>query len=155
MRRLARAAGAAIVLAAIVGCASTPAPSPTSAGSGFVEVQLEIAPRAEEFFASQHRARIVAADGTVLADWEITAAAAPVAIPAGSHQLQAFTVFLSDFIQCSEDPATGNEHCAAPTLGPSQVCAIPIQVAGGTTVSARFRSLPEGRCQLDGLPAPT
>jgi hypothetical protein len=114
-----------------------------------------MAPGSKVFFASQHRGRIVAADGTLLADWEITGAAAPVAVPAGSHQLQAFTVFLSDFIQCSADPATGTQNCAAPTLGPSQVCAIPVEVTVGATVPARFRSLPEGRCALEGLPAPT
>ena len=137
-------------------CSATPRPTSAAENTGFVDVQLEIAPQAEEFFGSQHRGRLVAADGTVLADWEITAAAAPISVPAGAHQLQGFTVFLSDFIQCSPDPAAaGKQHCAAPTLGPSQVCAIPIEVAAGATVDARFRSLAQGRCELVGLPAPT
>ena len=145
---------AAVVAVVVVGGGSSPAPSPTPGGSGFVEVQLEVAPGAEEFFASQHRGRILAADGTALADWEITAAAAPVTVPAGSHQLQVFTVFLSDFIQCSTDPG-GASHCAQPTLGPAQVCALPIQATSGATVIARFRSLPEGRCELVPLPSAT
>jgi hypothetical protein len=144
---------AALLVGAIVACGVPATSSPVPTGAGFVEVTLEIAPRAEQFFASQHRGRIVAPDGAVLADWEITDAAAPIEVPAGGAQLQGFTVFLSDFLQCSPDPAAaGREHCAQPTLGPSQVCAIPIEVVAGTTVSARFRSLPEGRCELTALP---
>lgn len=151
----AAAAGILIGAAAISGCASAPRAT-LSTETGLVEVELEIAPQAEEFFAAQHRGRIVAADGTVLADWEITAAAAPISVPAGAHQLQGFTVFLSDWIQCSPDPAAaGKEHCEAPTLGPTQVCAIPMDVVAGVTVDARFRSLAQGRCELVGLPAPT
>ncbi len=149
MRRLAGAAGAAIVAACIVGCGSTPAPSPPPGASGFVEVQLEIAPDARQFFASQHRGRVIDGDGSVLADWEITDGASPVSVPVGRHQLQAFTVFLSDFIQCSTDPG-GASHCAQPTLGPAQVCTIPIEVVAGETVEARYQSLPEGRCELVG-----
>jgi hypothetical protein len=117
-----------------------------------VEVDLVIAPGSEQFFASQHRARVVAVEGTILADWEITDAAAPITVPAGTYRLQAFTVFLSDFIQCSADPA-GQQHCAQPTLGPSQVCEVPIEVVAGATVEAHFRSLPDGRCDLALGPA--
>jgi hypothetical protein len=138
---------------AVAGCGPTAPVSSSPASTGHVIVQLEIAPQAEQFFASQHRGRIVAADGSVLADWEITAAAAPIAVPAGPVQLQGFTVFLSDFLQCSPDPAApGKEHCAAPTLGPTHTCAIPIEIAPGATVEARFRSLPQGRCELVGIP---
>ena len=150
--RLGAGAVAAIVAAVIVACGVPATGSPSPAGTGFVKVELEIAPGAEQFFASQHRARVTA-DGAVLADWEITDGAAPIEVPAGSAQLQGFTVFLSDFLQCSPDPAAaGREHCAQPTLDPSQVCALPIEVVAGATVTARFRSLPEARCELTGLP---
>jgi hypothetical protein len=157
MKRPAGVALAALVIGLIVACGSTPAPSrsPSSSGTGFVEVALEIAPDGTQFFASQHRGRVVAADGSILADWEITDASAPVSVPAGAHRLEAFTVFLSDFIQCSTDPSTGTQTCAAPTLGPAQVCTIPIEVAAGATVSARFRSLPQGGCELLAAPAAT
>jgi hypothetical protein len=148
----------AVILPLIIGllgagCATSPPPqlpsrSPSpSGGTGLVEVELVLAPGAEQFFASQHRARVVAADGTILADWEITDAAPPISVPAGTHRLQAFTVFLSDFIQCSADPS-GQQHCAAPTLGPSQVCEVPIAVVAGATVGAQYHSLAEGRCDL-------
>jgi hypothetical protein len=155
-RRARRSAGLVALALALTGC-GTRAPAPTSpAATGLVDVELEVAAQADTFFASQHRGRIVAPDGRLLADWEITDAARPIAVPAGPAQLQGFTVFLSDFIQCSPDPAApGKDHCAAPTLGPSHVCAIPIEVTAAATVHARFRSLPQGHCELAGLPTAT
>ena len=153
MRRPVIAAIAVLVVACGPGSAPTPTRSPTA--TGFVEVTLEIAPGASQFFASQHRARIVDADGSAPRDWEITDAASPVVVPVGTHQLQAFTVFLSDFIECTTDPTTGASQCAQPTLGPAKICAIPIEVVAGGTVEARFRSLPDGDCQLIGVTEPT
>lgn len=149
-----RAVTSTIVAILLAACGAAPSSSPSaSVATGFVAVGLEIAPEATQFYASQHRGRVVALDGSVLADWEITAGSPPVAVPAGSHRLQASTVFLSDFIQCSADPAApGKETCAAPTLGPSQVCTIAIEVLAGRTVEATYRSLPDGRCELRGDP---
>jgi hypothetical protein len=153
VRRLGVAGVAAIVAGVIVACGGPVTGSPIPARRGFVDVELEIAPGTEEYFASQHRGRIVAADGSVLADWEITDGATPIEVPAGRAQLQGFTVFLGDFLECSGDPSGSGGRCAQPTLAPSHVCAIPIEIVAGGTVSARFRSLPEARCELTGLPA--
>ena len=156
VRRLAAGAVAAIVVAAVVACGAPATGSPTPTGRGFIVVRLEIAPGAEGFFASQHRGRVVSADGTVLADWEITDGTAPIEVPAGTAQLQGFTVFLSDFLQCSGDPASSvGKRCVQPTLAPSHVCAIPIEIVAGAMLTATFRSLPQAQCELVELPAPT
>ena len=147
--------GLMVAAAVLVGCRGGPSPATQSpVGSGFVSISLEVVGRGTQFFNSQHRARVVDASNSVIAEWEITAAAAPAVIPAGSWRLETFTVFFSDFLQCSPDPAVpGKERCTAPTLGPAQVCAIPINVDDGATVEATFRSLEEGACDLVAAPA--
>ncbi|HET7031311.1 MAG TPA: hypothetical protein VFI34_12425 [Candidatus Limnocylindrales bacterium] len=151
--------GAVAAMTLLVACSSHVSPStpgvPSPDGSGTVIVELEIAPEASQFFASEHHARLVTSDATIEKDWQITGAVVPVSAPPGFYRLQAFTAFLSDFIECAPDPAAaGATTCAQPTLGPAQVCAIPIEIVDGGTIRARFRSLPEGRCELVGVAEP-
>lgn len=144
---------AAAVAAIVAGCMATPTPLPP----GRVVVTLDAAPPDNALFEPVRRAHAVSVDGSVDVGWRILEGAAPVELPAGTYRLEAFTVILSDFIQCNEDiPGGSQSTCIQPTLGPSHFCAIDLEVRGGGDVSVTYRELGEGVCDLAaGSPSPT
>ena len=146
---------AAMVIAVLASACGTPAPSgPPTLGT--IRVSVQRVAGAEEFFASEHHATLVAADGRVVADWKLsTDREIPVQAPVGSYTLSTFTVFLSDFLQCSPDPAKpGQEACFQPTLGPAERCEAPIEVRETADVLATFSILADGHCRLELGAAP-
>ena len=144
----------AVIALATVGCgAATPEPSASTA-TGFVVVTADSVEPHATLFNSEDRARVVASDGSILADWAIASRPGPVPVPATTLRLETFTLFFSDWIQCSPDPAApGTEHCAAPTLGPAQICTLEIEVRAGETVETAFRADGSGGCALVVTPA--
>jgi len=145
----------AVVLAVIAACAG-PTPSPGPPGRLLVTVQL--GPVENPLFEPVRRARAVSVDGAIDVGWRLEEGAAPVEVPPGTYRLEAFTVFLSDFIQCTDTvgPAGPTSTCLQPTLGPSQVCAIDVDVVAAGDVTVVYRELDQGRCQLElGSALPT
>ena len=134
-----------------VGC-DGPDPSPVASGPpGIVRVAVDRSQLGQVFFSSVDHARVVARDGTILADREI-AEGPPVAmeVPAGDYALRVFTVYLSDTLDCDVDPVTGGAtNCVQPTLQPGQVCELAVSVAPGGSIEATFIVFANGRCRLD------
>ena len=145
------------ILAGLVAgaCGAPPAPS-GSPVLGSVRVSVQRVAGGQEFFASEHHARLVDPAGRVVGEWKLSAdGAAPAQAPIGSYTLSAFTVFLSDFLQCTPDPVRpGLQTCFQPTLGPAQVCSVPIELTATLSVEARFSILAGGRCGLELVPPP-
>ena len=98
------------------------------------------------FFNAVHRARLISRDGAEVGSWELKRGAAPVELAAGTYRLEAFTVFMSDWIRCPEEPGA---TCFAPTLEPITVCAINLDVRPGAKAKAVFTPLPDGLCRLE------
>src|SRR4051812_9536138 len=89
----ARALAWLIAAAALAGCAARTPEATAPGASGFVNVTVDgVVPRAT-LFNSEDRARVVARDGSIVADWIIASAGGPVAVPAGTLRLETFTVF--------------------------------------------------------------
>jgi hypothetical protein len=138
-----------LLVTAIAGGCGAPAPSvPPTLGTVRVNVQRVAS---EGFFASEQHATLVAPGGLVAADWELsTDGAVPIQAPVGPYILSTFTVFLSDFLQCTPDPGRpGQETCFQPTLGPAERCEAPIEVRETAEVVATFSILADGHCQLE------
>jgi hypothetical protein len=145
---------AAAVLALLSAACGSSAPS-AAPGRAVVTVAPD---DGADFFAPVHRARAITVDG-IVAEWRINESGPPVDLPAGTYRLEVFTVFLSDVVTCVEGVGGvggAGSTCLQPTLGPSQVCAIDIDVPAGGEVRALFRPSGQGLCQLvpEG-PAPT
>jgi hypothetical protein len=147
--------GLALAVAVFAGACGTPAPSePPTLGT--IRVAVQRVAGVEGFFASEHHATLVAPDGRVIADWKLpTDGEIPVQAPVGSYTLSTFTVFLSDFLQCTPDPARpGEETCFQPTLGPVERCEARIDVRETTDVLATFSIMADGHCRLELGTAP-
>ena len=142
-------AATAITLVLLIACGAAASPSGSPAGFVSVTVVNEVEPGGS-LLTPIHRAQLLADDGSVVGAWEATEAAAPVAVPPGTWRLEVFTVFLSDHMDCVQDPAASDgERCFQPTLGPGQVCSLAVDVIAGQVTSANFHVLPEGACRLD------
>ena len=133
--------------ALIAACGITPVPDPGAGGTLAVDLDDR---HGEGFFNAVHRARLISLDGAEVGAWELEGGAAPVELPAGTYHLEAFTVFLSDFMQCPEAPGA---TCFQPTLEPVTVCAIDVEVLPGRAARAVFTSLPDGLCRLEAVDA--
>ena len=146
---------AAALGAIVIGCAATPTPGPP----GRVVVTLVPAPPDNALFEPVRRGHAVSVDGSVDVGWRILEGGARVEVPSGTYRLEAFTVYLSDFIQCTDSVggAGGPQStCLQPTLGPAHVCAIDLDVPPGRDVSVVYRELDQGLCELDAAsPSPT
>jgi hypothetical protein len=147
--------GAAVAILAVgvltAACATGAPPSPSTATMGAVQIQVARVAGGNEFFASEHHAQLVRVGGSLVADWKINPeAVAPVSVPAGDYRLDTSTVFFSDFLQCTADPGkAGAETCFQPTLGPGEICSVPITVTANATVEAQFTILPDAHCRLE------
>ena len=144
-----------LVIASLVlaGCASaTPSAGPTG------RIYIDVVPIDAEnpLFEAVFRARAVSADGAVDAQWRIQDGA-PVEVPSGRYRLEAFTVFLSDYIVCADpfgnvgelgsEPAP-DSSCFQPTLGPGQVCSLDAVVPPRGEVRFEYRMQEQGGCEL-------
>jgi hypothetical protein len=141
----------ALVAMLVVACNGHPDPSPVAAGPpGIVRVAVDRSGLGEVFFSSVDHARLVARDGTILADREVSEGPpAEIAVPAGDYALLVFTVYLSDTLDCDVDPVTGGAtNCVQPTLQPGQVCELAVSVPPGGSVEATFIVFAQGRCRL-------
>jgi hypothetical protein len=144
-RSILAALATAIVIS--TGCASTPSPGPVG------RIVITVAPDSgADFSPPIHWARAIAADGTVVAEWK-TEGGIPVEVPAGTYEVQAFTVFLGDTLVCVGQPIEGAEpqpaeSCSQPTLGPAEICLMQVEVAPGADVRLRYAMHDQGSCNL-------
>jgi hypothetical protein len=124
--------------------------------SGIVRLAVDRSAAGQVIFSSIDRARLVARDGAVVADREISEGPpAEIQIPAGEYILQVFTVFQSDTLDCGLDPATGGPtNCVQPTLQPGQICELIVSVPAGGTIEATFTVLAQTHCRLTSGLAP-
>ncbi len=152
-----RACALAVLVLALAGCGTAPPPSRVPGTGGYVTVALATAPGSNgSFLAPIHRARLVRADGSVAAEWEVTAAAPPsTELDPGAYRLDVFTVFVGDVIECVTDPAApGGSRCSQPTLGPAQVCSLDVVLVAGQSTRATYHVLRDGLCGLELGEAP-
>jgi len=150
MRTLGLALGLTLASAVVAGC-DGPDPSPVAAGPpGIVRVAVDRSGLGEVFFSSVDHARLVARDGTIVADRDISEGPpAEMEVPAGAYALRVFTVYLSDTLDCDVDPVTGGAtNCVQPTLQPGQVCELAVSVPPGGSIEATFIVFAQGRCRL-------
>lgn len=135
-----------------VGCGPSVPSGPKPLGT--IHVIAQRVAGQDRFFAAEHHARLTDANGTVFDDRRLTVdGPTDLSAPIGRYVLSAFTVFLSDFMQCSGDPARpGAETCFQPTLGPAEVCGVQVEVTAAVDVQAVFSILTDGRCRLDAVP---
>ena len=150
LHRHVRALALAAVIASLIGGCGQAVPSIAPATATVRVVAQRVAGQ-DGFFATEHHARLTAVDGTIVVDWRLSIDAEnEVRVAPGSYTLSAFTVFLSDFIDCVDDPAhPGTQTCVQPTLGPAHVCATPIAVGDAAEEIATFSILADGGCRLD------
>jgi hypothetical protein len=150
----------AVVLGMLVlgGCAT---PTPSSGPTGRIYIDVIPVDPDNPLFEPVLRARAVSADGAVDAQWRIQDGA-PVEVPSGRYHLEAFTVFLSDYIVCADrlgnvgepgsTPAPGST-CFQPTLGPDQICSLDALVPPRGEVRFVFRMQEQGGCELTAVAA--
>ena len=150
LRRLknARFAAGLVLMTALAACGAVASPSP-SAASGSINVTVDDQ-HGTSFFNAVHRARVVSLDGAEVGAWELVSGAPPIELPVGTYRLEAFTVFLSDFMECPEEPGS---TCFQPTLEPITVCKVDLDVPPGGEARAVFTSLPDGLCRLEAVDA--
>lgn len=144
------ALGLVLASALVAGC-DGPDPSPVAAGPpGIVRVAVDRSRLGQVFFSSVDHARLVARDGTIVADRDISEGPpAAMEVPAGDYALRVFTVYHSDTLDCGVDPVTGGPtNCVRPTLQPGQVCELAVSVPPGGSVEATFTVFDQGRCLL-------
>jgi len=137
----------------LAGCATA-----TTSGGPTGRISIDVVPIEPDnpLFDAVLRARAVSADGAVDAQWRIQDGA-PVEVPSGRYRLEAFTVFLSDYIVCADPdgnvgepgstPAPGST-CFQPTLGPGQVCSMDALVPPRGEVRFEYRMQEQGGCEL-------
>ena len=148
----------AVLMLMLAGCGTAPAPSRVPGTGGHVTIAVATAPDGNgSFLAPIHRARLVDPGGSVVAEWEVTEAAAPSGeLDPGVYRLDVFTLFLSDYIECVTDPAApGGSRCTQATLGPAQVCSLDVVLVAGQATRATYHVFRDGLCGLEPGDAPT
>jgi hypothetical protein len=155
--RIAVRSSAGLLIALVLAGCGDPSPSAIESGpGGFVAVDIDQSVvQGQQPFEPIHRARLIAIDGSLAAEWQLTQAAAPVRVQPGVYRLDAFTVFLGDTLECVADPvAPGGQRCTQPTLGPGQICALDVVVVTEQTTRATYHVLRDGACGLEAGEAP-
>ena len=142
----------------LTACAPAPSPGPP----GRIVVTVVPAEPDNPLFEPVYRARAIAVDGSLDVGWRLQPGAAPVEVPSGTYRLEAFTVFLSDYMVCADefgnvgDPGSTeppNATCFQPTMGPGQVCALDVEVVPGGEVHLSYEAREEGGCELQPVRA--
>ena len=154
---LRRLLGLVLLIALVQASAGCDASTATPSGPpGRLLVTIVQGPGENPLFEPVRRARAVSVDGAIDVGWRLREGGAPVEVPSGTYRVETFTVFLSDFIQCVDTvgPAGPTSTCLQPTLGPSQVCALDVEVAPSGEVHLLYRELGQGRCELTRGEAP-
>jgi hypothetical protein len=89
-------------------------------------------------------------NGALVAEWVLSdGVPTDEYVLAGTYDLEAQAVYLSDSLDCLTDPATGNPtNCVQPTLAPGQACDLRVTVAIDRVAEFTYIVLSQGRCRL-------